>query len=88
MPVNRSLIRRRGDLKRALLAFAREPRFEHAVRQASEERFGAVVVGEEGELGNFLDYFADLVVLSGHAVAECMRAYGHFRGLGRKPQVL
>ncbi len=57
MPVNRSLIRRSGDLKRALLAFAREPRFEHALRQANEERFGAIGVGEEGERGNFLDYF-------------------------------
>ncbi len=57
MPATVDLVERSGDLKRDLLAFARGPRFARALQRALAERFGRVVVGDEGELFNFLDHF-------------------------------
>ncbi|MDA8219114.1 MAG: hypothetical protein M0Z94_16030 [Dehalococcoidales bacterium] len=57
MPASARLIERSGDLKRDLLEFAKGPDFHGAVKRAIEKRFGKVVVGDEGEVGNFLDEF-------------------------------
>jgi len=54
---NADLIERSGELKRALLAFARSRRYRRYLREAMRERFGEVVVGDEAEVGNFFDYF-------------------------------
>ncbi len=57
MPATVDLVERSGDLKRDLLAFARGPRFARTLQRALAERFGRVIVGDEGELFNFLDHF-------------------------------
>ena len=57
MPATVDLVERSGDLKRDLLTFARGPRFGRALQRALAERFGRVVVGDDGELFNFLDHF-------------------------------
>ncbi len=57
MPVNQNLIQRSGDLKRDLLEFGQGPRFDRALRQALTEHFGPTIVANEGEVGNFLDWF-------------------------------
>ncbi|GAC1330259.1 MAG: hypothetical protein NVSMB22_22380 [Chloroflexota bacterium] len=51
------LIERSGDLKEALLAFAQNRRYRRYLREAMQERFGEVVVGDEAEVGNFFDSF-------------------------------
>ncbi|MBI3977028.1 MAG: hypothetical protein HY331_02470 [Chloroflexi bacterium] len=56
MSADTDLVSRSGDLKGALLAFARGPRFQRVVKQQIERRFGKAVVGDEGELINFFDY--------------------------------
>lgn len=56
MPANTDLIGRSGEPKRALLEFAQGPRFSRHVRAAIKERFGSVVVGDEGEVANFFDH--------------------------------
>ncbi|MDA8219887.1 MAG: SEC-C metal-binding domain-containing protein [Dehalococcoidales bacterium] len=57
MPASARLIERSGDLKRDLLEFAKGPEFRGAVKQPIEKRFGKVLVGNEAEVGNFLDEF-------------------------------
>ena len=52
-----NLIERSGDLKREVLEFALGRRFSRELRRATRERFGPVVAADEGEYGNFLDYF-------------------------------
>jgi hypothetical protein len=54
---NTDLIERSGDLKRALLEFAQSRRYQGYLREAMNDRFGEVVVGDEGEVGNFFDFF-------------------------------
>lgn len=58
MVANPDLIERSGDLKRELLDFAETSRFRREMKRAFEQRFGKVGARDEGELGNFLDYFA------------------------------
>src|SRR5260370_8628858 len=57
MPANQNLIQRSGDLKRDLLEFGQGPRFDRALQQAVTEHFGPTIVANEGEVGNFLDWF-------------------------------
>lgn len=57
MSDNADLIERSGELKKALLAFARSRRYERYLREAMRKRFGEVVVGDEAEVGNFFDHF-------------------------------
>ncbi|MDP8923283.1 MAG: hypothetical protein M3O34_10470 [Chloroflexota bacterium] len=57
MSASPDLIERSGDLKRELLAFAQEPRFERAYRRALRERFGPFDLPDEAEFANFLDHF-------------------------------
>src|SRR5215831_1770180 len=51
------LIERSADLKRALLDFQKDKRFEPEFRREIEARFGKVIRADEGELGNFFDWF-------------------------------
>ncbi len=51
------LVERSGDLKREVLEFAMTPRFERALRQQLQSRYGKVVVADEQELDNFFDWF-------------------------------
>jgi hypothetical protein len=51
------LIERSGDLKRELVAFVQQSRFERAVRRALERDLGPYPMFEEDELANFLDQF-------------------------------
>lgn len=51
------LVARSVDLKRQLLVYANQPRFDRAVRKALEARFGDTPVADDGELANFLDWF-------------------------------
>lgn len=51
------LLERAGDLKGELVEFARRPRFSKAFRKAVTERFGRVVVADEDELIDFMDWF-------------------------------
>lgn len=50
-------VARSGDLKRALLDFARRPGFARPFRQALEQRFSAQATVDESEFANFLDAF-------------------------------
>jgi hypothetical protein len=52
-----NLLERAGDLKGELVEFASRPRFSHAFRSAVRKRFGPVVVADEGELIDFMDWF-------------------------------
>lgn len=48
-----------GDLKGMIVRFAQSDRFKHEAKRAVRERFGDdIIVGDEGELINFLDWFA------------------------------
>lgn len=51
------VVERSGALKRELLAFARRPQFERALKRELRRQFGDPVVAEEGELENFFDWF-------------------------------
>lgn len=51
------LIGRSGELKRALLDFTHTPPYNDYLRDALQEKFGPVVVGDEHEVGNFFDHF-------------------------------
>jgi hypothetical protein len=51
------LIERSADLKRALLDFQKDPPFDAEFRREIEARFGKIVRADEGELGNFFDWF-------------------------------
>ena len=52
LPISRS-----GDLKHDLVEFAKGARFERALSEAIEERFGKVITGDEAEITNFFDHF-------------------------------
>jgi hypothetical protein len=48
-----------GDLKGMVVEFAKSDRFKREFRRAIRERFGGdIMVGDEGELINFMDWFA------------------------------
>jgi hypothetical protein len=51
------LIQRSVTLKRELLYYARNPRFNHAFRREFRARFGPGAVEDEAELANFSDWF-------------------------------
>jgi hypothetical protein len=52
------LVARSVALKEEVLEFARAPRFDREFRQAVRARFGGpMIVGDEGELDNFFDWF-------------------------------
>jgi hypothetical protein len=57
MAAGSDLVARSGDLKRALLDFARRRRFTRSFRQALEQRFSAGAAVDESAFANFLDYF-------------------------------
>ncbi len=57
MPVNSSLIRRSGDLKRQMREFAEGPGHRAALQQAFDDRFGKTTVADEGEISDFFDHF-------------------------------
>jgi hypothetical protein len=57
MSVSLDLVERSGDLKRELVQFAQGPRFAGTLRKAIRERFGSTIVGNEGELYDFMDSF-------------------------------
>ncbi|MGH2618868.1 MAG: hypothetical protein ACRDJC_26870 [Thermomicrobiales bacterium] len=57
MTANADLVERSGDLKRELVDYAQQPRFDDAFRQAIEQRFdGAEPIVDEDEIANFLDW--------------------------------
>lgn len=58
MPVNNDLLERSGDLKRALIEYTMQRRFDRAYRRALEQRFGRTPVVDEAELANVMDWFA------------------------------
>ena len=71
MPASSQLVRRSGDLKGELVDFARGRRFARTFRQALEQRFGGLVVTDEGEFINFLDWFVlEHRLPSGRTVVE------------------
>lgn len=55
--IDADLLERAGDLKAELVAFARRPRFSNVFREAVRERFGELVVVDEDELIDFMDWF-------------------------------
>jgi hypothetical protein len=55
--IDSDLLDRARDLKGDLLAFARGPRFSKAFRKEVTERFGRIVVADEDELIDFMDWF-------------------------------
>ncbi len=55
--IDLDLLERAGELKRELVAFARGPQFSRAFRKAVTGRFGRVVVADEDELIDFMDWF-------------------------------
>lgn len=55
--IDPDLLQRAGDLKAELVAFARRPRFSNVFREAVGERFGRVVVADDDELIDFMDWF-------------------------------
>jgi hypothetical protein len=57
MTANPDLLERSGDLKRELLDYMSQRRFDRPVRRALEQRFGRTPVVDEEELANFLDWF-------------------------------
>jgi hypothetical protein len=57
VPANPDLVRRSGDLKGELLAFAQGRRFRRAFEEALLERFGLAAEVEEEAFDNFLDAF-------------------------------
>lgn len=52
-----ALVERSGELKREMLDFAQHPRFNRYLGQELRRRFGEEVVGDEGELEDFFDWF-------------------------------
>ena len=71
MPASSQLVRRSGDLKGELVGFACGRRFARTFRQALEQRFGGLVVTDEGEFINFLDWFVlEHRLPSGRTVVE------------------
>jgi hypothetical protein len=71
MPASSQLVRRSGDLKGELVDFARGRRFARTFQQALEQRFGGLVVTDEGEFINFLDWFVlEHRLPSGRTVVE------------------
>ncbi|WP_432976514.1 hypothetical protein [Dactylosporangium sp. CA-233914] len=68
-----SLVERSGSLKRQLLEFAREPRFDKQFRQEIRKRFGKVVVLErEEDLHAFYDWFLQEFRLhDGRTLIDC-----------------
>ncbi len=67
------LIERSGDLKRELVEFASGLRFSSDLRTATRERFGPVVIADEGDLIDFMDWF----VLQ-HRLSDGRRVVEHF----------
>src|SRR5579859_5698823 len=55
--IDSDLLNRSGDLKGDLLAFARGSRFSRAFRKEVTERFGRIVLADEDELIDFMDWF-------------------------------
>lgn len=63
--IDSDLLDRAGGLKGDLVAFARGPRFSKAFRKEVTERFGGIVVADEDELIDFMDWFVLQHRLSG-----------------------
>jgi hypothetical protein len=57
MAANADLIERSGDLKRALVDYALQPRFDHHIDNAIEQRFGPEPELDEADFANFIDWF-------------------------------
>jgi hypothetical protein len=75
MPASTDLVERSGDLKAELVSFAQGPRFSRSFRRAVRQRFGKVVVGDEGDVANFLDHFILQYRLpDGRTIVECFVA--------------
>jgi hypothetical protein len=51
------LVERSGDLKRELVDYALQPRFDHDIDDAIEQRFGLEPVLDEADFANFIDRF-------------------------------
>src|SRR5262245_19412525 len=65
------LIERSVDLKREVIEFALQPRYDRAVDRAIEERFGPVDEVEETAFLKFIDWFIMQYRLpGGHTVVE------------------
>lgn len=58
MTASSDLVERSGDLKRELIEFSHQRRFDRPARKAVEERFGRYPVLSEEEAINFQDWFA------------------------------
>lgn len=66
------LVERSGPLKRELLIFAADPRFEQALRQQLRRRSDALAASEKEELDNFFDWFVQQYRLpDGRTVIDC-----------------
>ena len=57
MAANKDLVERSGDLKRELVDYAMQRRFDRAVNDALERRFGQTPVIDEADLADFMDWF-------------------------------
>ena len=57
MAANKDLVERSGDLKRELVDYAMQRRFDRAVSDALERRFGQTPVIDEADLADFMDWF-------------------------------
>ncbi len=55
--IDPDLLERAGDLKGELVEFAQRPRFSKAFRKAVTGRFGRIVVADEDQLIDFMDWF-------------------------------
>jgi hypothetical protein len=67
-----ALVDRSGDLKRELVEFSSQRRFDRAFKQAVRQEFGGdVIVGDEGDFANFLDRFVlEWKLADGRTVVE------------------
>ena len=71
MAANKDLVERSGDLKRELVDYAMQRRFDRAARDALERRFGETPIVDEADLANFMDWFILQVRLpDGRTVVE------------------
>ena len=57
MATNTDLVERSGDLKRELVEFALQPRFDRALRQAMDRQFGRRAEVDEADFIHLLDWF-------------------------------
>src|SRR5580765_7002804 len=67
------LVERSGDLKRALVAFAKEKRFARELKATLGRRFGSAKMLTEGESIELLDFF-----ILEHKLADSRTVVEHF----------